>query len=413
MNYDNLLKNEQLNKILDDYNKAIEKRSEYKLGFNIFSLVSDTYKKENFHSEIIAEILSPNANSRPASKHEEGQVFLEAFLDYINVDKKNYQNDVRVINEKGTDKEENGRMDILIQSNTHAVIIENKINDAGDQKNQLLRYYHDCIKKKKQVDAIIYLTKNGKKSPPYNNWLESDNTTQCDVKTIEEIRNIVRQMAAFDIKEPSLTLYKWLEKCINQSSKEDNKFILKQYSQLLKSIRGFILETDALKDYYEYIAKYGKPNNNERFGKLNEGLIKMYYPTLLKEKIEGNSDWNKHYCKCDLYEGNGNSALMISTQENTQKYFLEITFSSDTDCTICIKDISSKGKKWGLDNKLNSNEVFKSKFGNKQKKNGTDLWQYDVKYQLLVPDHFDALVTEIVEILKIFNPESKESKNSL
>ena len=47
------------------------------LGFNAFSLVSDYYYRETFHSDIIGSILDPQ------SPHGEGSVFLRLFIEFL------------------------------------------------------------------------------------------------------------------------------------------------------------------------------------------------------------------------------------------------------------------------------------------------------------------------------------------
>ena len=47
------------------------------LGFNAFALMSDIYHRENFHSDILCEILNPNG------EHKEGKKFLQAFFDLL------------------------------------------------------------------------------------------------------------------------------------------------------------------------------------------------------------------------------------------------------------------------------------------------------------------------------------------
>lgn len=66
----------KLTGILNKFSEILRKRDEFKLGFNVFSLVSDTYYKENFHSEIIYALLNPKG------EHGEGCLFLDLFLDY-------------------------------------------------------------------------------------------------------------------------------------------------------------------------------------------------------------------------------------------------------------------------------------------------------------------------------------------
>ena len=70
---------EQLSKFVNEnsrlgieYFKFNSKKQD--LGYNVFSLMSDTFHRENFHSDIIYSLLNPHA------KHKEGNVFLLLFL---------------------------------------------------------------------------------------------------------------------------------------------------------------------------------------------------------------------------------------------------------------------------------------------------------------------------------------------
>jgi hypothetical protein len=58
-------------------------------------------------------------------------------------------------------------IDILLKSNNerNAIIVENKSNNAIDQKNQLYRYYKMLEEEEIRVDAIVYLNKNALKNP--------------------------------------------------------------------------------------------------------------------------------------------------------------------------------------------------------------------------------------------------------
>lgn len=116
------------------------RRGEY---FNIFEIMNAETNEVNTHSSILAELLNPNASHGCATS------FLDLFLNRINnlledniltFDRKNtkvhVEHSIGLISE---DKETGGRLDLLIESNNHAIIIENKVY-AGDQPKQLYRY---------------------------------------------------------------------------------------------------------------------------------------------------------------------------------------------------------------------------------------------------------------------------------
>ena len=116
--------------IIKESEEKQEKRME--TGFNLFYLISDHYYRETFHSDIIAALLSPN------EKHGGENLYLDLFLDMIGVDKAPYKN-AKVCKEYGTnDGTLGGRIDIFIEGeNKHCVVIENKLNNAGDTCRQL------------------------------------------------------------------------------------------------------------------------------------------------------------------------------------------------------------------------------------------------------------------------------------
>lgn len=122
-------------------------------NFNLFKaarLESD----ELVHSRIIAELLNPKGS------HGQEELFLKLFIQQIGVVKPfNYKN-ASVKLEFASSKILDGRIDILIIDNEHnKILIENKIW-AGDQANQLYRYYE--FAKGKLAHPIIYLTPYGK-----------------------------------------------------------------------------------------------------------------------------------------------------------------------------------------------------------------------------------------------------------
>lgn len=127
---------------------------------------------ENSHTNILMQLLQ--------YKNQYGYVFLEDFISLAGFDikiEKNYDiqysteyfNEVKLANE--SDKEKLGRIDGLIYCKSKfAIIIENKINGAGNQEQQLYRYVEAVMKDglvsdcEKQV-WIVFLTREGVENP--------------------------------------------------------------------------------------------------------------------------------------------------------------------------------------------------------------------------------------------------------
>ena len=91
--------------------------------------------RETDHSRILGSLLDPQGD------HGQGRLFLDSFLRRIGM-KESDQDSWRVTIE-------GGRVDLVIQSvnpeRPSVVIVENKVNDAVDQSNQLYRYWHQEI----------------------------------------------------------------------------------------------------------------------------------------------------------------------------------------------------------------------------------------------------------------------------
>jgi hypothetical protein len=126
---------------------------------------------EPTHSQLLGDLLDPKGS------HGQGRLFLEAFLEHIDVP-----------NPKDGDwmvSVEAGRVDIRVwrRSPPSMILIENKSNGAIDQSNQLYRYWYENIKKPhpdldhskleiKRAFQVIYL-------PPYAGKQPEQHSLSC------------------------------------------------------------------------------------------------------------------------------------------------------------------------------------------------------------------------------------------
>lgn len=338
----------RLKNILIEFTNVLERRKEFELEFNIFSLVSDTYHKENFHSEIISKLLDPKG------KHNEKAIFFELFIDFLYnlgcaVDKNDYLTDeISVIKEKPIDAQR--RIDILISTKNHAIIIENKINDAVDMNNQLVDYYKYCLNNNLIVDAILYLSLDGCKLPDRNKW------TMSDQQYFEAILSKLQTISAFDIRRPERAVYSWLESCCNAKISENSKFILIQYKQLLKSLRGYIMETNVLEKYYEWISiNQEKLKDLEEWSNIHKNLTR-YYPSKLKTQIDIFNTNQYYFRNCNLWR---DDELIFSNIGDDNNHYLKVAFISNTRCEIRLMNNSGN---WVYDEIFKSNDQFLSLF---------------------------------------------------
>ncbi|MDD3509012.1 MAG: PD-(D/E)XK nuclease family protein [Parabacteroides sp.] len=74
----NLQSSEKIILIVNDYNALKADRTD--IGFNLFTLISDLYYRENFHRDVIYEFLNQNGS------HKKGNKYLMLFLDMLNID---------------------------------------------------------------------------------------------------------------------------------------------------------------------------------------------------------------------------------------------------------------------------------------------------------------------------------------
>lgn len=146
-------------KLYAESQKKEKERWESGDAFNIFNTLGLKTEEVRLHSAFIGEMLNPNGS------HGASFVFLKAFLEvlgiedgYIDYDACSWNILERVI---GTVTDtEGGRIDIIIEDGTHAVIIENKIY-APDQCNQLLRYHNYGEDMFPKGFKLLYLTLDG------------------------------------------------------------------------------------------------------------------------------------------------------------------------------------------------------------------------------------------------------------
>lgn len=373
-----------IEKILLEYSKALDKRQEYELGFNLFSLISDTYHYENFHSNILYHILNPNG------KHKQNYTYLNLFIQYIkehfgNINTDDYKN--AEVHEEYSNNQR--RIDLLIISREtkKAIIIENKINGAIDMDNQIPAYYeYICETEGCTVDAVIYLSLDGKKYPDLLKWSVSIDKTN-------EIKAKILQFGAFDIPTTNKDIYNgWLQKCIDKTKEcTDEYFVLKQYRELLKSLRGYIMETNELEKLFNEISSDKK--NVKNFDLLINAFKNMYL-------YVGERFADKLISKCivpnlDIRFSTIDHLIIEFTADNFYKYYLKLTWSSINYYELQIMQNSLI---WNLEEILNKSNFY-SKYGF----DGDSKWSWkiwsDEKYNIFDIEQEEKLLEKIENII--------------
>jgi hypothetical protein len=217
-----------LEKLFDDYKIKqqhwLDEDAYVAENFNVFEVLKIQRKEVITHTPVLAHLLNPLQN------HSQGLLFYNSFIDYFLQDLKDT---FKIINAKNLFvKDEygfhNGQIDIFIHhrdsKNPFCIIIENKI-DAGDQSEQLVRYYNYAIKDLKLKDnqiIIFYLTLYQQLPSEFSISLEERNRL-FELKTLRYISY------QYDI-------ISWLNQIKPRIKANKVSIIIEQYINLLKII---------------------------------------------------------------------------------------------------------------------------------------------------------------------------------
>ncbi|WP_432633812.1 PD-(D/E)XK nuclease family protein [Brachyspira sp.] len=300
------------------YKEILDKQGN-KLKFNIFDIITDKWKRENLHSEILKFLF------------ENCEDFFNDFLDLIEIKNKEEYSNAEITNEEA-------KIDILIKSENKAIIVENKINWAHDQNEQLARYYKEVKDEyKKVVEKIVYISPSKDKKP-------DSQTFGKDEKIKKEIENIYKKIIGFDGNENDLVscleksrdkLKEDLEKTKNNLDSENihKLFFINHYIEILKRTGAGDMSEVELNFFKEVMEKY--KTDKDIFKKIN--YIGEMYKNLsiarinnLVERFEGNYNnqcfWREFYSEkrgikyeIDIYtEDYQYSGLQLFSREEMQ-----------------------------------------------------------------------------------------------
>jgi len=212
-------------KIIESFN------NDSKTSFNIFMDLSiDSNFNEINHSKMLAKIFSSD------TKDIGNKEYLRIFIELIEKIKRKeiinkFTNSFCVEKEK-SGITESGRIDIFISDKDYSIIIENKITQkAGDQENQLARYYVISEELDKEPVAIIYIPFYYQLPPIYN-------YTDDYKKYIDTIKDLLVVIPALDPIEKNDLTHGFLDKCSEYAKSINNitaYVCLDQYSKFIKS----------------------------------------------------------------------------------------------------------------------------------------------------------------------------------
>ncbi|MDB5271305.1 MAG: hypothetical protein JWP58_4345, partial [Hymenobacter sp.] len=119
--------------------------------FNVFNILRQSHEEVNLHSRFLAELLNPQG------RHGLETTLLDLFIETIQSDLVSLPADFTFA--KVSVRREHKNIDLLLDDGRYWVIIENKIY-AGDQPQQLFRYYQKALEDNRQP-ILFYLTLDG------------------------------------------------------------------------------------------------------------------------------------------------------------------------------------------------------------------------------------------------------------
>jgi len=246
-----LLEDPQLGNICRDFESKALCRTDTQLGFNAFKLVSDTFYKENFHSDVLAAFFDMEG------AHGEQSLFLHQFLKLLKLVSPDTTTEVQhgdFVNYQT--QREQGRIDIRVLDvgSKKAVVIENKINDAGDMPRQLPRYVEDTQALGYKVVAVVYLSIDGRKPLDKHDWIREE-TKEADSQLEKEIESrLIKLPAVADGNKPSLLTH-WVNPCLQLVSSADAMILLRQYGRLLQYLGAKEMNYTTMKAFHEWLKK--------------------------------------------------------------------------------------------------------------------------------------------------------------
>lgn len=244
------------------YYDDVQKIPKIKEGFNIFTAIAEKYRYENLHSDLLKVILGNEKNNI------RNQNIFYNFLKYIDISETeqkkyfpNYEN-IKFYREypKGKkdakDIKKYGFIDLLIYTEKACIIIENKINGAPDQPNQLGKYYARMTQEGKEFIKIVYLTIDSKHTQP-SNFEDYDTEFKDFVPKINT--NFIHHPCVTAENTDDKSFTKFLKEIISESEKDSIKLdetegvFIKQYKSLLESIGGQVLMEQYKKEFIKKI----------------------------------------------------------------------------------------------------------------------------------------------------------------
>lgn len=210
--------------LIDIINQFLLEKKKHKMPFHL-NVIDELHANENAHSRILIKLLQYQSESKEYP-------FLLSFMFVLSTRCKQFSHQHQIEKPHISGQEE--LIDALIEEKgKYAIIIENKIHWAPDQKQQLDRYV-DSIKKHgfKKIDRnvyVVYLTRDGSKIV--------DEKSFSKAKAFLEYKddNDPGRYITLNYKDDILP---WLKKDVLPTCKEDNPVLTSALEQYIDHLDG-------------------------------------------------------------------------------------------------------------------------------------------------------------------------------
>ena len=369
--------------------------------FNIFSILGVETKETSTHSAFLVELLDPNGS------HGQDRLFLDLFVTMLRkkfpqakipvfentkVEKEKY---IGVINETYT---EGGRADIVISGSSGSICIENKIN-AGDQKNQLIRYWEE-YGKDGENGMILYLTLNG------------DEATKWSTETEQKQLKLDSDYYRISYKEHMLG---WLEECHRAAIEVPLvREGIKHYMHLIKKLTGQDMSKQQKSEVIELLTK---PEFLDTAWKIasSQAELKAEIFRQLLDKLESDRELNDTFeMKLDSDFGNKIYSAIRFSRPNWMNC-IEFSFENiaGTDFGVGVKSKTKELNRTANDEKLQL-LLKKSNIG-KEYQHKDWIWATDLssEWNNITPkistEGFDLIKNTVIEISKRIEQFEKDA----
>jgi|GEM_PF-1866051 len=289
-------------KTLSEQIYELQVRSEERLKaqhgrFNVFTTLLKAHDEVRLHTRFIHELLNPDGT------HDCGDLFLKLFFETLKDHPALPHDDPKSSESESWDdyseqsfwvgkevRKGDDQLDLLLESNTHLLVIENKIW-AREQKDQVARYIKYTESQPFSKSQVLYLTLDGKQATTHHGedylrisyrehimvWLERCLQTTYDIVPINQAliqyKKVVQQLIGKNADHETMeTIKDYIRK---------NPAIIKNHNDVSESIRQLHIEIldefasaviEGLKDVCTVRLRQGMAEGS--FGKdNNRGLV--------------------------------------------------------------------------------------------------------------------------------------------